>query len=103
MHSGGWIRTNDLRVMSGTGSFFTFSCHSAIYDFSVFRAGHFSGQHVEHVQHVERKFSYILATFQVAVQVLNSSLDNEDLIGDFPCAIRTETTFSCQNYSSLTR
>ena len=69
--SGGWIRTNDLRVMSGTSSFFTLSCHSTIYDLNAFYAGHYFGQHVEYVQHVERKFSYILATVRDSMQALN--------------------------------
>ena len=65
--SGGWIRTNDLRVMSGTSSFFTLSYHSVIYNLSAFHAGHYFGQHVE------RKFGYILATFGDAMQAANSN------------------------------
>ena len=80
-NSGGWIRTNDLRVMSGTSSVFTFSCPSTIYDFSAFRAGQLFGQHVEHVQHVERKFSCILAAFRDAMQMQNSRICVAGFVG----------------------
>ncbi len=82
--SGGWIRTNDLRVMSGTSSFFTLSCHSVIYSFCALHAGRYFGQHVEHVQHVERKFSYILATLGDAMQ-MPSLKRNVAFDGSSPC------------------